>query len=231
LLLILLLGSLISIPAWRTYRDIRQRGLNRALIAAIKREDVSAGLAALNAGADPNSREDTSKPLSFWQSLRRMFSRMWTHRKSDSMQVSQSGWPALILALVQDEGDTNSGKPVILSPLIQALVARGANINVRVRDYDNLTPLLIAVQYEPDSTVEVLLDRGADVNAMPGTVGDSALMYAILDERTEVVKMLLMRGADVNDIDNDTGKTALQLAKKQGFTAIVRLLKQAGAKE
>src|SRR5690348_2067230 len=85
--LLLLLLSLIGVSGWLTYRQMRQDYLNHALIAAIKRKDVAAGLTALTAGADPNSREDANQPLSFWQSLRRLFTGMRRHGPtSDSPQ-------------------------------------------------------------------------------------------------------------------------------------------------
>src|SRR5258707_10140057 len=73
--------------------------------------------------------------------------------------------------------------------------------------------------------VRLMLDRGADVNALdPG--GRTPLMYAaILDLLPlDVVKLLVERGADVNAKDRhkkagDAGLTVLDIAKQNGNTA------------
>ena len=49
-----LLLLLVGVPAWLTYRAVRQERLNRALIAAIKHNDTKDVLTLLQEGADPN---------------------------------------------------------------------------------------------------------------------------------------------------------------------------------
>jgi ankyrin repeat protein len=260
LLLLLLLVGLVGTPIWLTYRQARQEGLNRALIAAIEHRDEPAGLAALHAGADPNSREDSSNhSLSFWQSLRRLFTGIWRHGKPSA---SQQGQTALMLALYSDVEDESASTPV-LSPLIQALVVRGAEVNAR--DGLGETTLILAAMKEPTDTVRALLNKGAEVNArdsdqfldtalqraafMGNTettkvlldrgaevnardrIGATALLYAVANGSTETTRVLLGRGADVNTRIMFSGGAALYYAKANGHTAIVRLLKQAGAKE
>ncbi len=102
LCLLALFLLLLGVPVWLTYQQMRQERLDRDLIAAIKRRDVPAGLAALNAGADPNSRDDNSKPLSFWQSLCRLFTGMGRHGKPSPPQPGQ---PVLLLALDINDSD------------------------------------------------------------------------------------------------------------------------------
>jgi thiol-disulfide isomerase/thioredoxin len=72
--------------------------------------------------------------------------------------------------------------------------------------------------------VKLLLERGADVNAAGGT----ALMTAAAMGRTEVVKLLLEKDADVNAKSNIFG-TSLYMASQQGHTEIVKLLLEKGA--
>jgi ankyrin repeat protein len=222
LFLLLLLVGLVSIPVWLTYREIQQDRLNRALIAAIQRRDVSTALAALDTGADPNSRDaDTSKPLSFWQSLRRLFAGMWRPGKPSVPVVNQN---ALILAL--DFDWTDGAEPAApLSPLIRALVARRANVNVS--DEKGFTPLILAVVYEPADTVHDLLDKGAEVNARDAD-GQTALYWAAKLDKVGMVKDILAHGADVNARDN-SGQTALMQAALVGATDTVMELRAHGA--
>src|SRR5208283_3661627 len=87
--------------------------------------------------------------------------------------------------------------------------------------------------------VQVLLAKGADVNAKMGN-GRTALMVASsnafdwiyhlehLDQRLDVVQALLAKGADVNAKDND-GATALMLASSSGLLDVVQALLAKGA--
>ncbi|ORX41842.1 ankyrin [Piromyces finnis] len=65
-------------------------------------------------------------------------------------------------------------------------------------------------------TVEVLLDRGVDVNFQGGDNyhGFTPLMLAVMYCRVKIIKLLLDRGADLN-IKNDYGDTAMKYAGKE----------------
>jgi ankyrin repeat protein len=83
--------------------------------------------------------------------------------------------------------------------------------------------------------IRILLDHGADPNAVDAT-GRTALMYAAVSDLlpVEQIKMLLDKGANVNaksahPQSGDTGRTALDLAKLHGNTPVVDLLLKAGA--
>ena len=76
--------------------------------------------------------------------------------------------------------------------------------------------------------VELLLDRGADVNE--GLWGTALLHYAAHDGLKDAAELFIAHGADVNAKDNE-GKTPLEIAKEEGHIEIVGLLRKHGAKE
>ena len=75
--------------------------------------------------------------------------------------------------------------------------------------------------------VELLLERGADVNAQGGHYGN-ALQAASFNGHRGVVELLLERGADVNAQGGDYGN-ALQAASSNGDRGVVELLLERGA--
>jgi ankyrin repeat protein len=89
------------------------------------------------------------------------------------------------------------------------------------------SPLYYAAFGNLPKTVEMLLDKGADVNAQGGDYGN-ALQAASSEGHEQVVKLLLNKGADVNaqggDYDN-----ALCAASSKGHEQVVGLLLKKGA--
>ncbi|KAM0145600.1 hypothetical protein ACHAPG_011547, partial [Botrytis cinerea] len=75
--------------------------------------------------------------------------------------------------------------------------------------------------------IKLLLDRGADVNAQGGEYGN-ALQAAAWEGNQEIVKLLLDRGADVNAQGGYYGN-ALQAAAWDGNQEMVKLLLDRGA--
>ncbi|KAF1982386.1 ankyrin [Aulographum hederae CBS 113979] len=75
--------------------------------------------------------------------------------------------------------------------------------------------------------VELLLSKGANVNAQGGHYGN-ALQVASYKGHSSVVELLLSRGADVNARGGDYGN-ALQEASYKGHSSVVELLLSRGA--
>lgn len=92
---------------------------------------------------------------------------------------------------------------------------------------DMNSDLLRAVKGWYIATVQLLLDRGADVN-VKDKKGITVLMWAALHCRTDIVKSLLAKGSNVNAKDKK-GRTALMAAAHFGDTEIVKLLLDHGA--
>jgi ankyrin repeat protein len=102
------------------------------------------------------------------------------------------------------------------------------------RDDDGATPLMLASEGAHSSSVELLLARGADVNAQ-NTLWGTALTYAVsalgsapLKEIKRTISLLLRAGANPNVVPKDYG-TALMNAASSGSLAVVRMLVEAGA--
>ena len=94
----------------------------------------------------------------------------------------------------------------------------GANVNHR-----EATALIEAADVGQLEAVRLLLDRGANVNAVTRR-GWDALMFAAGRGYLEIVKLLLDSGCGVDASDNETGWTALMWARKAGHLEIANLL-------
>lgn len=101
---------------------------------------------------------------------------------------------------------------------------KGADVNRKNREGE--TSLICAASNGHKALVELLLAKGADVEAKDRRHGDTALMGAARNGHKEIVASLLGRGADVNVKDN-RGRTALTLAVEEGHTQVASLLAKA----
>jgi ankyrin repeat protein len=90
-----------------------------------------------------------------------------------------------------------------------------------------LTPLYLAARRGHGELVTVLLDQGADVNAV--TRAGTALQIAARGNHVPVVETLLARGADPNIAGGENMNTPLHDAAERGSVAAARLLLEQGA--
>ncbi len=105
--------------------------------------------------------------------------------------------------------------------LVQRLL-REEKIDVNVRDWDELTPLIPAASGGHLDVVKLLLKEGADVNAKDKD-GITALMEASIMGHVKVVDLLLKEGAEV-DAPANSGVTALWLSAGEGRVDVMRIL-------
>ena len=92
----------------------------------------------------------------------------------------------------------------IHSDIIQALVARGLDVNKP--DEEGKTALFYAVKASSLHGVEALIKNGSNVNAQDNA--DKTVLHDLYGVGTDVIKLLLERGAAIDSKDNN-GKTPL----------------------
>lgn len=99
---------------------------------------------------------------------------------------------------------------------------------LEIRNYEGLSPLHLAVLRGHRHLARMLLDAGADINAMDIKSGQSPLMHAVESNNADMVHFLIESGCDVN-IQSYSGNTALHGACGRGQVDTVRLLLKSGA--
>lgn len=116
---------------------------------------------------------------------------------------------------------------------VQFLVAAGAEVSQRwERNYPgNVTALQESVSKRNIDIAQLLLDRGADVNAPANkNGGKTALQTAVSQKYHEMVGLLVQHGADVNGLPCPVrGRTALQEAASSGLVQLTQYLLTCGA--
>ncbi|CAN9513791.1 unnamed protein product [Ophioblennius macclurei] len=99
---------------------------------------------------------------------------------------------------------------------------------LETRNYEGLSPLHLAVLQGRKDLAQMLLDAGADINAMDVKSGQSPLMHAVESNNVDMVHFLIENGCDVNS-QSYSGNTALHSACGRGQVDTVRLLLKRGA--
>ena len=126
-----------------------------------------------------------------------------------------------------------------LDQVITAIYTRDLKIletfdssDLNLVDEDGRTPLMHAVLAEnaDNKIVNMLIERGADVNAEDAVRNWTALQFAAQIQRDDIVKTLLENGASVDPVDT-FGNSPLWVAVMNASSTldVVRLLVQRGA--
>jgi len=166
-----------------------------ALMLAASEGHLEIVKALLAAGANPNSIGGTLHYGGFiaWMS---------------ALNRCNTNWLEIFDAMLAAGVELNPTIDVYFSPLgyaiskqqdsamIEALVKRGANVNIK--DSEGETPLMLAVRFSSTDVVRTLIDAGADVNAK-NKKGESVLVIAEMNKgniwQREIVLLLTHSGA------------------------------------
>lgn len=111
---------------------------------------------------------------------------------------------------------------------LSVLLSRSSSTCLEIRNYEGLSPLHLAVLRGHRGLARMLLDAGADINAMDIKSGQSPLMHAVESNNADMVHFLIESGCDVNS-QSYSGNTALHSACGRGQVDTVRLLLKSGA--
>ncbi len=105
--------------------------------------------------------------------------------------------------------------------ILQDLLKAGAVVDVR--ESMGRTPLMYASTGPFPESVLLLLENGADPNAVDSDEHFTAIMHAAAEGHLEVVKILIDHGADhtLTDIDGDN---AASFARQNGHSQVVEYL-------
>lgn len=114
--------------------------------------------------------------------------------------------------------------------LVRMLLDAGTFVDGRARQAS--TALQISARRNEIEIVQILLMKGADVNAHPeARNGRTALQAAVTSGNCDIIQILLNAGANINDrMSHIGGRTALQAAAAKGDVALIELLLSLGAK-
>jgi len=191
-------------------------GPSPALHTAIsyKRRDIAELL--IQRGADVNAKDKLGyTPL------------CWAFLTDDS----------LVKLLIANGADVNATLHVILdtrttnypqnrlSKDTELLLTKGADVNLKNKD--GRTPLHLAVESADGDIVELLLDKGANIDAKDDESGFTALHHAARFGNKNVAELLIARGADINAKDKQ-GHTPLYVAVNHDYK-VAELLINKGA--
>lgn len=126
-----------------------------------------------------------------------------------------------IFRVLEHEPDTKSEK-------VLSLLLRGRGAGIESRDEETCaTPLIWAASLGREGVVRMLLERGANIEAV-NDLGMTALLEAASNGHVAVVRILVEKGAGL-EVRNSTGSSALVCAAEGGHEEVVRALVEAGA--
>ena len=94
-------------------------------------------------------------------------------------------------------------------------------IDLNTKNSRGFSPLMMAVSLKRNNIVQVLIDRGADVDCK--VQGFTPLMFAAQEGFTDIANILIEANADINEKTND-GLSVLMAAVRDGHIEIIKIL-------
>jgi ankyrin repeat protein len=186
-------------------------GAYEDFFAAVNRDDDRTIAALLQRGFDPNSRDpqgQTGLILAMRDESQRVAEALWKSPQLDLDARNASDENALMMAALRGRVDW-----------MQRLLARGAAVHK-----DGWSPIHYAATGPEPKAVQLLLDRGAPVEALSPTK-NTPLMMAARYGAEGSVELLLARGASVAP-KNDRNLDAVDMARNSGREFLVERLEK-----
>jgi ankyrin repeat protein len=218
--------QLTRVASWWTFGAVAVAGVAGIAVAdegirlsqAIKSGDVEATRALLESEADVNAAEpDGTTPLH------------WAANRSD---------PETAAALIENGASVNASNRYGVTPLVAACMGTGDVAVVELlldagADPDSAMPsgqsaLMTAARSGKADVVDLLVARGADIEAREQWRGQNALMWAAAEGHPDTIKTLVEAGADVHARTN-AGFTPILFAVRAGHIAATEVLLNVGA--
>ena len=102
------------------------------------------------------------------------------------------------------------------SKVLELPIQNGANVNQR--DASTYTPLHMAALKNCPKNVEILIQNGAEINAMSEhSSGQTPLLFALWTRNVELIKLLLENGADPTIPENPPEASTLEYARSYPY--------------
>lgn len=102
--------------------------------------------------------------------------------------------------------------------MVEFLLSKGASLNPT----QGIPPIIKGIDNQDKKLIELLLERGADINCKTSTWNESAFHYACANNCNAVIPLLLSHGADVNEKDRQ-GVTPLIYAAVNTNASLLKL--------
>ncbi len=206
---------------------------NTALIRAVMSHSVGILKLLIDRGVDlsvRNNRGDTAMKMALFFSVT-----MEEEKERNPSEGAKEADLAEIVNLLLDKGAEVDVNDNLTGKMALIWAARNERLDVAKlvldKGFDVKTDpniLILAADIGHSEVVNLLLERGADINSTANTLGGGPLMTAAEKGRLEVVKLLLAKGADVNE-GGRMGFTPLMAASEKGQLDIVKELLDKGA--
>ncbi|KAL8786376.1 MAG: hypothetical protein Q9195_008241 [Heterodermia aff. obscurata] len=195
------------------------RNFDLANVAAARVGDIESLTLLLKGSSHPDGRdvEGQTALIAAAEAGQRETAKYLLGYNADREAVPPIGGMTALAAAIQ------SGNCEIVDDLLKA----EADANPPHRHYG--TPLQLAAAQGSITIMELLVDKGADVNYPASTKGQTALQAAVHNGSEECVRYLLEKGAKVDGPLPPEGHTALQTACLQGHLPLVKLLLEQSA--
>ncbi len=150
-----------------------------------------------------------------------------TDIKNSAIQCAACGDADAIASVLADPNSIVEISAGGFGKLLKTLLESGIVTDIDKGDEQDYTALILASTRGHESCVRVLLEAGADIEALADE-GDTALTFAASKGHASIVQVLVNAGADVEAADFE-GERSLMYASSGGYESCVRALLEAGA--